>query len=63
MKFAVLVFPPGYHALKHVVGVETLFVWHKEESLAGFDGVVIPGRLSRTGTTCGAARSPGFRPS
>lgn len=52
MKFAVLVFPGSncdhdcYHALKHVVGVSAEFLWHKEESLAGFDGVVIPGGFS-----------------
>ena len=52
MRFAVLVFPGSncdhdcYHALKHVVGVEASFVWHKEESLARFDGVVIPGGFS-----------------
>ncbi|MBI1864972.1 MAG: phosphoribosylformylglycinamidine synthase subunit PurQ, partial [Nitrospirae bacterium] len=52
MKFAVLVFPGSncdhdcYHALKHVVGVSTEFLWHKETSLAGFDGVVIPGGFS-----------------
>ena len=46
---AVLVFPgsncdhDAYHALKHVVGVDAEFVWHKEASLEGFDAVVIPG--------------------
>ncbi len=46
---AVLVFPgsncdhDAYHALKHVVGVDAHFVWHKEPSLEGFDAVVIPG--------------------
>jgi phosphoribosylformylglycinamidine synthase I len=46
---AVLVFPgsncdhDAYHALKHVVGVDAGFVWHKESSLEGFDSVVIPG--------------------
>jgi phosphoribosylformylglycinamidine synthase subunit PurQ / glutaminase len=49
MKAAVLVFPgsncdhDAYHALKHVVGVEVGFVWHKESTLAGYDAVVIPG--------------------
>jgi phosphoribosylformylglycinamidine synthase len=48
-KTAVLVFPgsncdhDAYHALKHVVGVDAGFVWHKESSLEGFDAVVIPG--------------------
>jgi len=49
MKTAVLVFPgsncdhDAYHALKHVVGVDAEFVWHKQATLAGFDAVVIPG--------------------
>jgi phosphoribosylformylglycinamidine synthase I len=49
MKTAVLVFPgsncdhDAYYALKHVVGVDAGFVWHKESSLEGFDAVVIPG--------------------
>jgi phosphoribosylformylglycinamidine synthase I len=46
---AVLVFPgsncdhDAYHALKHVVGVDADFVWHKSPSVDGFDAVVIPG--------------------
>ncbi|HEX9204462.1 MAG TPA: phosphoribosylformylglycinamidine synthase subunit PurQ [Candidatus Deferrimicrobiaceae bacterium] len=49
MKTAVLVFPgsncdhDAYHALKHVVGVDAEFVWHKESALSGFEAVVIPG--------------------
>jgi phosphoribosylformylglycinamidine synthase I len=49
MKTAVLVFPgsncdhDAYHALKHVVGLDAEFVWHKQSSLDGFDAVVIPG--------------------
>lgn len=49
MKVAVLVFPgsncdhDAYHALKHVVGLDAEFVWHKEPSLVGYDAVVIPG--------------------
>jgi len=49
MKTAVLVFPgsncdhDAYHALKHVVGVDAEFVWHKQATLDGFDAVVIPG--------------------
>ena len=52
MKTAVLVFPgsncdhDAYHALKHVVGVDAEFVWHKQASLDGFDAVVIPGGFS-----------------
>lgn len=49
MKIAVLVFPgsncdhDAYHALRHVLGADAQFVWHKEDRLSGFDAVVIPG--------------------
>lgn len=49
MKAAVLVFPgsncdhDAYHALRHVVGVDAEFVWHRQSGLAGYDAVVIPG--------------------
>ena len=49
MKIAVLVFPgsncdhDAYHALRHVLGLDAHFVWHKEDRLSGFDAVVIPG--------------------
>jgi phosphoribosylformylglycinamidine synthase subunit PurQ / glutaminase len=49
MKFAVVVFPgsncdhDAYHAVKHVLGQEAEFVWHKDTSLAGADVVVLPG--------------------
>jgi len=51
-KFAVLIFPgsncdhDAYHALKHVMGAEAEFVWHKETSLGKVDAVVIPGGFS-----------------
>ncbi len=49
MKIAVLVFPgsncdhDAYHALRHVLGLDACFVWHKEDKLTGYDAVVIPG--------------------
>ncbi|MGE0394536.1 MAG: phosphoribosylformylglycinamidine synthase subunit PurQ [Vicinamibacterales bacterium] len=49
MKFAVIVFPgsncdhDAYHAVKHVLGADAAFVWHKETSLADADCVVLPG--------------------
>jgi phosphoribosylformylglycinamidine synthase len=49
MKIAILVFPgsncdhDAYYALKHVMGADARFVWHKEDRLSGFDAVVIPG--------------------
>ena len=52
MRIAVVVFPgsncdhDAYHAFKHVLGVETVFVWHKEADLRGADAVVLPGGFS-----------------
>lgn len=52
MKFGVLVFPGSncdhdtYHALKKVLGQETVFLWHKDTDLQGVDVVVAPGGFS-----------------
>jgi phosphoribosylformylglycinamidine synthase len=52
MKAAVVVFPGSncdhdcYHVLKHVLGVDTRFVWHKERELPAVDLVVLPGGFS-----------------
>lgn len=52
MKFAIIVFPgsncdhDAYHAVKHVLGQPTEFVWHKQTSLQGADVVVLPGGFS-----------------
>jgi phosphoribosylformylglycinamidine synthase len=52
MNFAVLQFPASncdqdaLHVLKNVLGQSARFVWHKENSLAGVDAVVIPGGFS-----------------
>ena len=49
MKFAIVVFPgsncdhDAYHAVKHVLGREASFVWHKETDLGGADVVILPG--------------------
>ena len=49
MKAGVVVFPGSncdhdtYHALKHVLGQEARFVWHKDSDLRGLDAVVLPG--------------------
>ena len=49
MTFAIVVFPgsncdhDAYHAVKHVLGADAEFVWHKETSLKGADCVVLPG--------------------
>jgi phosphoribosylformylglycinamidine synthase len=50
--FAIVVFPgsncdhDAYHAVKHVLGENARFVWHKEESLSGVDVVILPGGFS-----------------
>jgi phosphoribosylformylglycinamidine synthase I len=52
MKFAVIRFPGSncdqdcYHALADDMGVATDYVWHKEESLADYDAIIIPGGFS-----------------
>jgi phosphoribosylformylglycinamidine synthase len=52
MKFAIVVFPgsncdhDAYHAVKHVLGHEASFVWHKDTSLGGADVVILPGGFS-----------------
>lgn len=52
MKFAVIVFPgsncdhDAYHAVKHVLGQQAAFVWHKDTTLGGADVVVLPGGFS-----------------
>jgi phosphoribosylformylglycinamidine synthase len=49
MKFGVIVFPgsncdhDAYHVVKHVLGQEARFVWHKDRDLAGLDCVILPG--------------------
>lgn len=49
MNFAIVVFPgsncdhDAYHAVKHVLGQEARFVWHKDTSLGDADVVILPG--------------------
>jgi phosphoribosylformylglycinamidine synthase len=51
-KFAVIVFPgsncdhDAYHAVKHVLGADAEFVWHKENELSNVDAVILPGGFS-----------------
>ena len=33
----------AFHTLRDSIGVEAAYVWHRDNSLEGFDGVVIPG--------------------
>jgi phosphoribosylformylglycinamidine synthase len=48
-RFGVVVFPgsncdhDAYHVMKHVLGAETAFLWHKEPDLKGCDVVILPG--------------------
>jgi phosphoribosylformylglycinamidine synthase len=52
VKFAIVVFPgsncdhDAYHAVRHVLGADATFVWHKETDLAGADVVILPGGFS-----------------
>ncbi len=48
-RFGVVVFPgsncdhDAYHVLKHVLGLPTVWLWHKEADLKGCDVVILPG--------------------
>ncbi len=52
MKFGVVTFPgsncdyDAYAAVKHVLGEEVEFLWHKSHDLTGSDVVVLPGGFS-----------------
>lgn len=52
MKFGIIVFPGSncdhdcYHAVKHVMGQEAEYIWHKETRLIGFDCIILPGGFS-----------------
>jgi len=67
VKIAVLVFPGSncehdvYHVLKHQLELDVEFVWHQQDDLSGYDGVILPGGYSygdylRSGAMAG--RSP-----
>jgi len=52
MRFGVVVFPGSncdydcYWVVKHLLGKEVDFVWHKEKNLAGYDCLILPGGFS-----------------
>jgi len=52
VKFGVVVFPGSncdhdcYYALKHALGQDVRFIWHKESSLEEIDVVILPGGFS-----------------
>ncbi len=52
MKFGIIVFPGSncdhdtYHVVKHVLGQQAEYIWHKSTSLEGFDCIILPGGFS-----------------
>ena len=52
MKCGIVVFPGSncdhdcYHILKHVLQLETDWIWHKDEALNAYDLIVLPGGFS-----------------
>ena len=52
MKFGIVVFPGSncdhdcYHMVKHVLGQEAEYIWHKDKEIRGFDCLVLPGGFS-----------------
>ena len=52
MKCGIVVFPGSncdhdcYHILKHVLQLETDWIWHKDEALESFDFIILPGGFS-----------------
>lgn len=52
MKCGIVVFPGSncdhdcYHILKHVLHLDTQWIWHKDETLDTFDFIVLPGGFS-----------------
>lgn len=52
MKFGVVVFPgsncdlDAYHMVKDVLGRPVGYIWHQEESVEGFDCIILPGGFS-----------------
>jgi phosphoribosylformylglycinamidine synthase len=52
MKCGIVVFPGSncdhdcYHILKHVLQLETDWIWHKDEAMNAYDFIVLPGGFS-----------------
>ena len=52
MKCGIVVFPgsncdrDSFHILKEILGLETEWIWHKEDSLKNFELIVLPGGFS-----------------
>ena len=65
-RFGIIVFPGTWsdtdchYQVSHILGQEAAYVWHREQSLAGYDGVILPGGFSygdylRAGAIAGRA--------
>ncbi len=52
MKFGIIVFPGSncdadcYHVIKEVMNQPVEYIWHKENTVAGFDALILPGGFS-----------------
>lgn len=52
MKFGIVVFPGSNcdhdccHMVKHVLGQEAEYIWHKDKEIRGFDCLILPGGFS-----------------
>ncbi len=52
MKFGVVVFPGSncdhdtYHVISKIIGQPVDFIWHKQDSVEGFDAIILPGGFS-----------------
>ncbi len=52
MKFGIVVFPGSWserdmhYAVSDVLGYQAEYVWHREDKLAGFDAILLPGGFS-----------------
>ena len=52
MKCGIVVFPGSncdhdcYHILKHILEIDTHWIWHKDEALNTFDFIILPGGFS-----------------
>lgn len=52
LKFGIVVFPgsncdhDAFHAIKHVLGEQARFIWHKEDSIGDSDVIIVPGGFS-----------------
>lgn len=52
LKFGIIVFPgsncdhDAFHAVKHVLGEQARFIWHKEDSIGDSDVIIVPGGFS-----------------